>query len=174
MFSIHYIISNKKSECDDEKLRQEIDNDELFDPLLKIKETLQLDLDIQNFDNQCFIANHILNKHSQFLRLYELKDKFRYLMIKNTNKNNILREFSSCIIEKFNGFQIVVVEQEKKIRKKFRPVDIIYKPVKKTDELINCSFSENLDLSFCGKFAEGYDTKSRYCSAWQCYFCSNF
>ena len=99
MFSIQYIISNKKSECDDEKLGQEINNDELFDLLLKIKETLQLDLDIQNFDNQCFIANQILNKRSQFLRLYELKDKFRYLMIKNTNKTLSEEKFQAVSLK---------------------------------------------------------------------------
>ena len=50
----------------------------------------------------------------------------------------------------------------------------MYEPVKKNDELINCYFSENLNFRFCGKFTEGNDTKIKYCSAWQCYFCSNF
>ena len=68
----------------------------------------------------------------------------------------------------------MAVEQEKKNRKKFRPVDIIYKPIKKNDELINCYFSEKFNFGFHGKFTEGSDTKIKYCSAWQCYFCSNF
>ena len=78
--------------------------------LLQIKENFYLDLDIQNFDNQCFIVNHILNNYNLFLRSYELKDKFQYLTVKNANKNNIVREILSCIVEKFNGFCIVAIE----------------------------------------------------------------
>lgn len=89
-FAIRYIVSNKKNECDDKSLKLEIKNDKPFDSLLQIKE---------NFDNQCFMVNCILNNHSLFLRMYKLKDKFRYLTIKNTNKNNIVTEISSCIIE---------------------------------------------------------------------------
>ena len=55
-------------------LKKEIDNDDLYSALLSIKETLELDLDIQNFDNQCFAVNNILNKHRLFLQVYELKD----------------------------------------------------------------------------------------------------
>ena len=77
---------------------------------LQIKENFYLDLDIQNFDNQCFIVNRILNNYNLFLRSYELKDKFQYLKVKNANKNNIVRKISSCIIEKFNGFRIVAIE----------------------------------------------------------------
>ena len=78
--------------------------------LLQIKENFYLDLDIQNFDNQCFIVNRILNNYNLFLRSYELKDKFQYLTVKNANKNNIVREVLSCIVEKFNGFRIVAIE----------------------------------------------------------------
>ena len=42
--------------------------------------TLRLDLDIQNFENQCFSVNDLLVKHRSFFRVYELKDKFRYLI----------------------------------------------------------------------------------------------
>ena len=55
-------------------LKKKIDNDDLYYALLSIKETLELDLDIQNFDNQCFVVNNILNKHRLFLQVYELKD----------------------------------------------------------------------------------------------------
>ena len=56
----------KKNKCGNKKLKLEIKNDELFDLLLRIKENLHLDLDIPNFDNQCFIVNCILNNHSLF------------------------------------------------------------------------------------------------------------
>ena len=74
VFAIWYINSNKSNECDYEMLKKKIDNDDLYYALLSIKETLELDLDIQNFDNQCFAVNNILNKHRLFLQVYELKD----------------------------------------------------------------------------------------------------
>ena len=58
------------------------------------------------------MVNRILNNHNLFLRIYELKDKFRYLTIKNTNKKNIVRQILSCIVEKFNSFRIIAIEQE--------------------------------------------------------------
>ena len=58
------------------------------------------------------MVNRILNNHNLFLRIYELKDKFRYLTIKNTNKKNIVRQILSCIVEKFNTFRIIAIEQE--------------------------------------------------------------
>ena len=74
-----------------------------------------------------------------------------------------MKELSSCIIEKFNGFNIVCVEFSKKLRQPFRPINIIYKPVKKCDKIINCYFSKKLNMAFHSSFSEG--TKIRYGTA---------
>ena len=58
------------------------------------------------------------------------------------------------------------------MRQSFRPIDIICKPVKKCDEIINCYFIEKLNAAFQGIFKTG--TKIKYCSACQCYYCSNY
>ena len=50
---------------------------------------------------------------------------------------------------------VSLASNKKKKRKTFRPVDKIYKPVKKSDELINCYFSSRLNFGFCGKYTEG-------------------
>ena len=156
-------------------LKKEIDNDDLYSALLSTKETLELDLDIQNLDNQCFEVNNILNKHRLFITVYELKDKFWALTIINSNKNNILRQVSSCLTKKFNGFRIVSIEQEKKNWKTLRPVDIIYKPVKQSDELINCYFSSRLNFGFQGQYTERNNVnKIKFCTSFQCYYCSNY
>ena len=65
---------NKSSEYDNEILRKEIGNDDLYFSLLSIKECLEVDLYIQNFDNQSFVVNNVLNKHGLFLKVYELKE----------------------------------------------------------------------------------------------------
>ena len=101
-----------------------------------------------------------------FLRVYELKEKFRYVIKQAPEKNKVLRELSSCVIEKFNGFSVVRVEFGKKLRQSFHPIDIIYKPVKRCDEIIDCFFSEKLNLTFCTSFSEGVKIKhSTACNA---------
>ena len=83
-----------------------------------------------------------------------------------------MRDLSNCVVEKFNEYNIIRVEFNKKLRQTFCPIDIIYKPVKRPDEIINCYFGEKLNLALCASFNGG--TKIKHCSAWQCYFCSNY
>ena len=88
-------------------MKKDIDNDKLYDALSAAKEKLRLDLDVQNFENQCFSVNDLLNKYGLFLRVCQLKDKFHYLIKQDSKKKMVLRELLSCITEKFNGFNIV-------------------------------------------------------------------
>ena len=71
-----------------------------------------------------------------------------------------------------NGFNIVRVKFNKKLRQHFCPINIIYKPVKKVDDITNCFFIEKLNISFRASFNEG--SKIKHCSALQRYFCSNY
>ena len=83
-------------------MKKDIDNDRIYDALFAATDKLRLDLDIQNFENQCFSVNNLLNKYDLFLRVYKLKDKFHYLIKQDSEKKTVLRELSSCTIEKFN------------------------------------------------------------------------
>ena len=60
----------------------------------------------------------MLAKHGYFLRVFELKNKFRHLALKNPKKQNIVRQLSSFINEKYNGFHLISIEYNKKIRTK--------------------------------------------------------
>ena len=131
-YTIQYQLKNKKTGCqNDNESQKYVDNDNLYDALSPAKEKLQINLDIQNFENQCFSVNNLLNKYGLFLRVYELKDKFCYLIKQDFEERTVLRELSSCIVENFNGINIVRVDFSKKLRQPFRPINIIYKPVKK-------------------------------------------
>ena len=48
--------------------------------------------------------------------------------MKELKKKNIVRKISSCITEKYNGFQTISIEFARRDRKKFKPIGIIYKP----------------------------------------------
>ena len=75
-------------------------------------------LDLQKFNNICYEINLILSKHNYFLRIFELKNKYRQLLTKEPKKQNIVRQLSSCLIEKYNGFQVISIEFDRKKTKK--------------------------------------------------------
>ena len=60
------------------------------------------------------------------------------------------------------------------MRKSFQPIDIIYKPVKKNHEIVNCYFAKKLNFFVRGTYREGNDEKIKQCTAWHCYFSLNY
>ena len=179
-YSILYAIRHKFTTKvnflqDDESLKQDVGL-ALSDDLFKIKSLLRLDgQDVLNFENQCFQINTILSRHSMFLRVFELKNKFRYIIKQNHEQKKYFSEVSACIIERFNGFQIVRLEYDNEIRKEFKPIDIIYKPVIKLNAIINCFFTDRLHLAYKAVYNEkAIWQKTRTSSAFQCYFCGKF
>ena len=158
LFAIRYRLTDKFDIIDDDDdVDEQIQVDigaEIFEEIYTLKDVLKLDLDILNFENQCLKINQILNKYNLFLRVFELKQKFHCLIKQDSEKKNIIRDLSACIIEKFNGFNIVRIEFDRKIRQKMCPIDIIYKPVKKEDEIIECFFSSQMNLAYRATFSE--------------------
>ena len=154
LYDLRHKNKNCKDTCDsDDQLKRDIENDKLFEALSKAKVNLRLDLDIQNFENQCYLVNSLLNENNLFLIVHELKDKFRYFIRQDVNRKIILRELSAFVIEKFNGFHIVRTDFDNKLRRPFRPVD--YAVVKKNDQLDNCFLREKLNLAFRVSCSEG-------------------
>ena len=132
-------------------LQLSINNNFLCDKLYE-NEKLGLVLDYQKFNTNCHEINSLLTKNGYFLRIFELRKKFRYLSFKNPKRKTIVQQLSSCINEKY-GFYIISIEYSKKLRKKFQLIDIIYKPIKSADEKILCYFSTDISKSYrnsCG------------------------
>ena len=119
--------------------------------LAALKSDLVLDLNYANFEKTCYNSNDLLMKNGYFLRIYELKEKFWYVTHDNPKKKNIIRQVSSCIKQKFNGFNIVAVEFDRKFRKDFYPFDKIYKPAKKQHEVIQCFFPPQMHLAYTSR-----------------------
>ena len=76
------------------------------------------------------------SEYGYFLRVYELKNKFRELKLKDSSQQKIIRQLSGCIQQKFDGFNIICVEYNKKLRKNFKTINLIYKPVRKPEKKI--------------------------------------
>ena len=120
-YSIRFEKTKKFGKYKDDKLKSVLPND-LFASLDKNKWNLRLDLDYQSFEAKYVFIYDLLVKECYFLRIYESNKKF-------------------CLIEKFNGFYIVLMEYDQKERSKFVPINIIFKPVKHQKMKINCYFS---------------------------------
>ena len=129
-YALRFHSSQEKDLCSDDDLKNEIDAN-LYHKLFENKDYLKLDLDLTNFERSCYLLNEILTKFNYFFRIFELKDKLCYLTNETPTKKNIIRKLSSCVVEKFNGFTIVRVENDRSVRKIFYPIDMIYKPVMK-------------------------------------------
>ena len=93
-------------------------------------EKIKFIIELQTSLNMCYEINAILSKFGCFLRVFELNNKFRHLTMKDKTKEKFVRQLSSCLIEKYSCFTIISIEYQKKQRKLFKPIDIIYKPTK--------------------------------------------
>ena len=75
---------------------------------------MPLDHSSENVLKKCSISNEFLVKKVFFLRVYEERDKFRYIIEKDVKgKNKNIRDLSSCVIQKFNGCDILKSEIKK-------------------------------------------------------------
>ena len=86
LYALRYRLTNKAEPCiDDTELESDVKT-EIFDEVNLLRDRFRLDLDLMNFENQCFQINQILMKNNFFLRVFELKDKFRYLIKQDSRK----------------------------------------------------------------------------------------
>ena len=67
----------------DKKLIEQLDQPEKF----------QFIVDLQKFNNICYEINSILSKHDYFLKVFELKNKFRYLSMKEPKNKTLLYNY---------------------------------------------------------------------------------
>ena len=79
-FAIRFNVKQKTDLISLAELKELVDNN-LFIQLNQ--EKFNIILDYQKFNNQCHEVNMLLTKHRYFLRVFELKNKFRHLALKN-------------------------------------------------------------------------------------------
>ena len=123
-----------------------------------------LNLIKRDFDYMCFDLNEILIEDNMFLRVYELKGKFRYLFHEDIKSKNVIRRVSSCIKEKFNGFHVALPSLSKIQKKYLTPIAIIYIPVKSQNKVIEFFLLKTLDtlLEELMAVAKRLDTQLQY------------
>ena len=91
-------------------------------------------------------------------------------------KNKMKRELSSCVIQKFNGYELLRNNLNSSEKKDFIPIDIIYEPTLDENKKIECFFAPDISLVYVGyikktrnneKYMESRITR-------QCQYCTNF
>ena len=101
LFTLRLNQEQKTDCCNLEALKDSKDNN-LFIQLNQEKSTINLDY--QKLNNQCHEVHMILAKHGYFLGMFELKNKFRYLILKDTPKNIVRHLLSNWLKRKIQRF----------------------------------------------------------------------
>ena len=92
----------------DRKKAKDIFGENLYGDLIDVKDEIQLDRTLFVFFNRCFLVIELLSKYDYFLKFYERREKFRFLINKKIErKNKVTRDLSSSAIEKFNGYELI-------------------------------------------------------------------
>ena len=117
-----------------------------------------------------------LKSNPKWIWVDELKNKFRELRLKDSSQQKIIRQLSRCIQEKFDGIKIICVEYNKKLRKKFKPINVIYKPVRKPPQKILCYSTTDISKAYRSSCSQGEKDKEKkvHGLAYECYYCGKF
>ena len=172
LHTIRYAKTKKHDLCSEQKFEEEIGID-LYSKIKSIKENCILDLNLNHFDEMCYNINDILLKENMFLRICEIKDKYRYLFHENKDAKNCIRSLSSCIKEKFNGFGWCELKFASKEKTDLIPVNVLYKPIKKSENFVKCYFANDLKNAY----RTTYEKSLRQHTAntlYECYYCNDF
>ena len=87
----------------------------------------------------------LIDEQEAFLRVYELRKKFRYLIKKVPQKKNVVRrDLSACVEKRFNDFNIVRRIAENEQKENYVAVDVAYKPFSRIGQIVNCYFTSSM------------------------------
>ena len=169
VYALRYQKNGKKSICTNQDFEKVIHKD--LSKQVDKHEEFEFIIQLQAFLNLCYKINAILSKCGCFLRVFELKNKFHHLATKDKSKQKIIRQLSSCLIEKYSGITIILIENQKKQRKLF---NIIYKPTKKIEIEPVCYFSTDIAKAYSSLHSKGKRGLTRSHQAFQCFYCNRF
>ena len=110
LYAITYEKNNKTNICTKKEFKEIIEK-KLIDELDENK--YKFEIDLHKFNNDFYEINCFLPDFNYFSKVFELKYKFRQMRVKEPRKANFVRELSSCIIEKYNGYQTISIEFER-------------------------------------------------------------
>ena len=93
--------------------------------------------------------------------------------MKKPDQQKIVKQLSSCLIEKYNGFTMIRIKYEKKERKNFQQLDIIYKLTKDLETEPLCYFTTDISLDYSAYYLRA-SKMTRATKVQSCHYCKHF
>ena len=119
----------------------------------------------------------MLAENGYFLRFYERRNKFRYQIKKKLkDKNETRKELSACVVQKFNGYELLRNHLHSREKIDFVPIDTVYEPTLDDTREIDCYFAPDISLAFHAK-ADKFRKGQKYFNTQkvrQCHYCNNY
>ena len=86
------------------------------------------------------------------------------------------RELSSCVIQKFNGYELLRNNLISSEKKDFIPIDIVYEPTLDENRKIECFFAPDISLVYVGYIDKAINGEKHLEKRIirQCHYCCNF
>ena len=178
-YAVIYGILHKKLNGMNVRLEnvKETLGDKLFFDLKEIEQSIKRDHPVFNFFDRCQNINEVLLNNGYFLRFYERRNKFRCRIRKKLKtKNESRQELSSCVIQKFIGYEILRNHLMNDEKKDYIPIDIVYEPTLDDTREIDFYFAYDISLAFfcqADKF-RGRNRKFDAQRTRQRHFCNNY
>ena len=92
----------------DKRDAQKILGDEFYFDLKEIESETLLDKTLFCFFERSYKINKVIFKHGFFLKFFEKRNIYRFFINKRVQrKNEVTRYLSACVLEKFNGCEII-------------------------------------------------------------------
>ena len=159
----------------------EILGETFFNDLKEIEEEIELDRTIFAYFDRCSKLNKVLAKCNYFLKFFERRDTYRNLIKKKVQgKNEVTRNLSSSVLEKFNGYEMIRNDLSREGNAELTPINVVYEPIYDENVLVPCYFTNEIHLayrSYVGQFDKGnkkiIHRTVRQCYCWQNFFAKN-
>ena len=156
VYGIYYLNNQNQPAADLTTACNSIRRDK-FEKLLEIKNDIMLDYTQFGFWEKCLKLNEVLSDHfGLFLRFYERRNQYRYLLRKRVDsKNKMHSEVSTCAVSKFDGYEYLRSALQNQERKNLQPLDIVYEPTKNVGEPIHYYLSPKTYFAFSTYYTRG-------------------
>ena len=126
----------------------------LFNHLKEIEEDVKLDRTLFRFFDRCFKLNKVPAKHDYVLKLFERRDVYRFLVKKKVQgKNEVTRNLSSSVLEKFNRNEMIRNDLSFNKKVKVIPIDIVYEPIYNETIPVPCYFTSEIHFAYRSYFS---------------------
>ena len=137
-------VDNRETKFDLKNARKILGDNLHFD-LMEIESETILDKTIFSYSDKCHKINQLISKHGFFLKFFERRNMYRFLIKKNVQrKNKVKRNLSAYVVQKCNGYETMRNELARIDKREFKAINIVYEPEFEKDKPLLCYFAPKI------------------------------